>query len=584
MQDAAVAAGPTSLAELLVSRRGANGSFVSVPARGGTPKRLTFAELFTQATHAARVLERLTIERGDAESPPLGAAIALRDPLSFVLAFFASTCAGWMPIPAPDRLREFPHHRRRLRQIVTASRARYVITADHQRLEVADSLDGLGVTVVLVEDLVAPAGAGPDPFPSASGDPVAYIQYTSGSVSQPKPIQVGQRQVLAHLRQAARAYGESANSVSVNWIPLYHDMGLVTSVLRPLWSGYTSVLLDHFDFVRKPERWPAAMSEWRATHTSAPDFGYALCASKVAHTRRFDLRSLRVARSAGEMVRSGTIERFSTAFRPAGFDRAAFAPSYGLAEATLTVTTCRPDQPPRTLCVSRSMLRNDTVAAPLGESDTQRLVSTGRPLDETTVRILDADGRPFPTQRRIGEIWIAGPQVVVDGSSSEFDGQIGRRTGDFGFVDDGELVPLGRSQERFQVRGQNYYSSDVERLVVAADERLRPGRAAAFPSARCTTDEPSIVVLVELRADSGQLHESDVGTIEQKIRLAAREQLGLSLGPVALVPAGTLPRTTSGKLRRDECRALAESGLDQWLQTPQWWQRVATASLSDDRR
>jgi acyl-CoA synthetase (AMP-forming)/AMP-acid ligase II len=555
MQRAAPAADVGSLAGLLALRRTGTGRFVSVPAKGA-PAHLTFVELFRQATYAARVLDRLSTDHAGARRGPVAAALALRDPLLFIQAFFAVNCAGWIPVPAPDRLREFPHHRLRLRRIVEASRVGYVITAADQRREVAEAVADLGVTLILIDDLRAPADPGAVAVRTAAHSPIAYVQYTSGSVAAPKPIHIGQQQVLAHLPQAAAAYGETPASVSVNWVPLCHDMGLVTSVLRPLWSDYTSVMLDHFDFVRKPERWPAAMSVWRATHTSAPDFGYALCAAKVADTHRFDLRSLGVARSAGEMVRRETMERFSATFQPAGFDRAAFVPSYGLAEATLTVTTCRPDQPPRTVEVSRSMLRDDLVAEPVDEHDIQTLVSAGPPLDGTTVRILDPRARPFRTERRVGEIWIAGPQVVVDGSSSAIDGRVGRRTGDVGFLDDGELVPLGRSHERFQVRGQNYYSGDVETLVTSTDQRLRPGRTAVFLSA--ATRE--VVVLAELRAIGEQLSEPAVAAIEQKIRQVARTELGLSLGQIALLPAGSLPRTTSGKLQRERCRALAEAG------------------------
>jgi acyl-CoA synthetase (AMP-forming)/AMP-acid ligase II len=553
-----------SLNDLLASRRTGTGCYISIPVRGA-PECLTFADLYRRAAYAAEGLRQIEVGQHAASEGPVTAVLAVRDPLSFVTAFFASAWAGWIPVPAPGRIREFPHHRRRLRQIIGASQADHVITDSRQRRDLAAGTGGLDVGQVILDDILGPVGAICDPPATARDNPVAYVQYTSGSISRPKPVSIGQRQVISHLRQAALAYGETRASVSVNWVPLYHDMGLVTSVLRPLWSDCTSVIIDPFDFVREPECWLSALSEWRATHTSAPDFGYSLCASKVADASRFDLCNLEVARSAGEMVRRETLRQFSAAFRPAGFDYAAFAPSFGLAEATLTVTSCRPDQTPRIIDVSRAKLREDRVSQPDGESDNHALVSAGPPLDDTTVLILDPQGRPFRAQRQIGEIWIAGPQVVVDDFSNEIDGCVGRRTGDIGFLDDGELVPLGRSRERFQIRGENYYSGDLEALVVATDNRLRPGRAAAFLSGVPEgTADPSVVVLAELRANGEPLRPADLAAIERKIRLAARQVLGLSLGPVALLPAGSLPRTTSGKLRREECRALVESGRDDW--------------------
>ncbi|WLQ53129.1 AMP-binding protein [Streptomyces poriferorum] len=480
--------------------------------------------------------------------------IVARDPLRFLEAFFGILQAGMVPVPAPGMPHAHRGHAQRLSGIIRASAPRAVVV-DTPEAAAAPAMPE-DCPVLLIDELRASVA---EDAPRAGGAPdeVAYVQYTSGSLGAPKPILLRHRQVLAQLAQAAEAFEETTESVSVSWVPLYHDMGLVTAVLRPLWTGYTSVLLDPFDFVRDPTLWPRAMSDWRATHTSAPDFGYALCNRKVPDdTGEYDLTRLRVARSAGEPVRSATMRAFAGKFLKAGFDHAAFTPSYGLAEATLTVTTCPPRQAPRIRTVSAAALRRGQVEAPAGATDAQEVVSCGPPLRGTGVEILDPDTRAVLGPDQVGEVWISGPQVATapDGAH-RVGGTLGCRTGDLGFREGGELFLVGRAKERFQLAGENFYSVELEAVVAAVDDRIRPGRTAVFVAQLPGAPAPVPVVLAECRAEAREETDADTArSLARRIVSALGRGPGLPVSVVWLVPAGTLPVTTSGKIQRGRCR------------------------------
>ncbi len=549
-------AAPANLAELLKARQSAEGAYVSVTATG--TRRLAYNQLYERAGAMATWLAQ---ETGD---PPQGReahaiVLTLADPLEFVTAFFAVALIGAVPVPGPTRVDARPGHKARLVNIVKASRPAFVIADDDRTGALREALDQCDVTILPIGQAATSQGIDPAAF---RVHPSCYEQYTSGSVSVPRPIVISQENVLAQLRQAAEAFGETHDSVSVNWVPLYHDMGLVTSVLRPLWSDYTSVLLDAFHFVREPHIWPAALTDWRATHTSAPDFGYALCARKVTDAGSYDLSALRVARNAGEPVRPATLFAFTDRFASAGFRFSAFKPSYGLAEATLTVTACRPEDPPKIIEFSATSLRSGR-AAPAHDGDqATALVSCGPPLRDTEVTIRDESGSVLDGDGQIGEVHIAGPQVAADrAAQSRAAEHTGLGTGDLGFRWRGELVLLGRSRDRFQVRGQNFYPSEIEDAVVAADDRLRPGRAAVIALPGAPHESPSTVVLAEVAREHTTLRQEAAAEIARSITRTVSRDFGLSLREVAVLPAGTLPVTTSGKIRREGCRSLLEQGL-----------------------
>ncbi|MDP4500500.1 AMP-binding protein [Nonomuraea turcica] len=523
------------------------------PHTNGSTRELTGAHLSQLVPVAGACLQRLVEPPEDAPDEDRLVCLVIRDPLRFITGFFAVIQAGMVPVPAPSRPYAHRGHHQRLLSILTASNPAALLT-DEPEMSAIPFFDR---PVLLVDALLGEQGRTLLPADHVERS-TAYVQYTSGSIAAPKPVALRHEHVLAQLAQAAEAYEDSSDNVSVNWVPLYHDMGLVTSVLRPLWSGHVSVLLDPFDFVKDPALWPQAMTRWRATHTSAPDFGYALCARKVSDVRPFDLSPLRVARSAGEPVRGSTMRAFTDRFQPAGFDRRAFKPSYGLAEATLTVTTCRPGESFRTLWVSAERLRQGHVVPVQSTEGATEVTSCGRPLQGTRVEVIDPDtGRPLAADR-VGEIWIAGPQVrpSADGAH-EIDRTPGHRTGDMGFWHESELYLIGRAKERFQVAGQNFYSVELEVAAGAAHPRLRAGRTAVFLGRLEQWPSPAPVVMAEC-SDADELDEHTGAEIVRSIIAALGHDAGISAHCVLLVLAGTLPVTTSGKIQRERCRVMFE--------------------------
>ncbi|WP_328904143.1 AMP-binding protein [Streptomyces sp. NBC_00441] len=547
--------GPPGLLGLL--ERAAAGNtcrFVRYTPSAGTRTTLPVRELDQRSSAVGHAL-RTTLSRKARGPQEPYVLLAVRDPLEFVTAFFAVVKAGLIPVPGPALPHVHQGHAQRLRGIVAASRPRAVLT-DQPEVAAHPGLLPEPCPLLLVDELQEPRDT--DPPPAEQTD-VAYVQYTSGSLGNPGPVALRGSNVIAQLRQAAEAFGETRRSVSVGWVPLSHDMGLVTGVLRPLWSGYTSVLLDPFDFVRDPGLWPRAMSEWKATLTSAPDFGYALCARKTGDVRAYDLSSLTVARSAGEPVRPATLRAFTAKFGPAGFDHKAFTPSYGLAEATLTVTAARPGEAPHVVSFCARGLCAGRAEPAARDAESQELASCGTPLRDTRVEILDPESGTPLAPGLVGEIWISGPQVAPRGHTVGADP--GHRTGDMGFLHEGELFALGRAKERFQVAGENYYSGEIEAVAVAADERLRPGRAAVFLAGGDGQAAPRPVVVAECRTGVEEdLDDAAGAALARAVMARIGRETGLAVTRVWLVAAGALPVTTSGKMRRERCRDLFEDG------------------------
>ena len=384
-----------------------------------------------------------------------------------------------------------------------------------------------------------------DDIPRVGADDIAFLQYTSGSTKRPRGVVVTAEMLEANCRQARSAYGDSSDDVAVTWVPLFHDMGLVTGLVRPLFSGYTSVLSPPMEFVSEPLSWLRTISENGATLSSAPDFAFAYCARKLRSDdlSGIDLSGWRVARNAGEMVRATTMDAFVSLTRAAGFRESAFCPSYGMAEATLTVTATTPAERPRRLSVDPGRLAvGDTVVPGSGSHE---LLSSGGAVAGTMVRA-GATGAP---EGVVGELHVAGPQVSRAYFRSPMpratDGAL--RTGDLGFVLDGHVFVLGRHDDVLVANGVNYFQHDIA-LACASVPGIRPGRLAAFLDDR----EPSrsgVVVVAEVRADA------DAGAMPAAIQRRVYEHVGLLVSRVEVAPPGSLPVTTSGKVRVTAVRA-----------------------------
>jgi acyl-CoA synthetase (AMP-forming)/AMP-acid ligase II len=400
--------------------------------------------------------------------------------------------------------------------------------------------------------LGGPSGAGrsgavrPDPQP-------AVIQYTSGSTAAPRGVVVTRANLTHNMTAIAATYGLDASSQGVCWLPPYHDMGLITGVLLPLFAGYPVRLFSPVDFLRDPLVWLRQISVTSATFSGAPNFAYDLCVRRVtgADLDKLDLGSWSAAFNGAEPVRQRTLEQFAAAFAPAGFRAGALAPSYGLAEATLLVSAgyWRPGRP----------------------AGNDGRVSCGRPLADQDLVVADPVTGQRAADGQEGEVWLRGPSVTpgywaggatAPHESGELDGRVYLRTGDLGYLRDGELVITGRVKDLIIRNGVNYHPEDIE-VATLPGPVFRPV-CAAF-GVETGAGAAACLALESARAPAPGGAGSPAAEAEA-IRGRVLRQVGLWLDTVLVLPAGTIPRTSSGKVCRRECQELFLSGAwDQYV-------------------
>ncbi|MCX4661772.1 fatty acyl-AMP ligase [Streptomyces uncialis] len=404
---------------------------------------------------------------------------------------------------------------------------------------------------------------------------IALLQYTSGSTGDPKGVMVTHANFRCNAMETEALWPLGQDGVFVSWLPLFHDMGMLFGVLLPLWTGAPSYLMAPGAFIRRPARWLEAVSRFRATHSAAPSFAYEMCvrAAREGRTARVgDLSSWRVAGNGAEPIRWRTLRSFSETFAPYGFAARAMAPGYGLAENTLKATGTPQDREPTVLFLSADALGQNRVRPVTGtDDDATPVVSSGVPVLDTQVRAVDpVTLEPCPPDV-IGEIWISGPCVAAGylgrpelseatfrarltgtaanaPSSSEAPGTH-LRTGDLGFVRDGELYVTGRLKDIIIRQGRNHYPQDLELTAESAVSGLHPNCAAAFSTDDGTAER--LVVVVE--ADGKVLREPGERLLRAHVHDAIREHHRLAADDILIVRRGTLPRTSSGKVRRREC-------------------------------
>ncbi|MEU7575475.1 AMP-binding protein [Micromonospora sp. NPDC049240] len=518
----------------------------------GQPAWLSYRDVHRAVDVLARGLWAAGVRSGDL------VLIALPNDHTFVVTLLACVSVGAIAVPAPTpaatRSDAFGE---RIRGIVADAAPRILVTTRDSEPELTAALNsGTGAQVVCVDTLREHGGSA-GPIKEEPADcPVAVLQYTSGSTGRPKGIVVTHQALVANCRQAARAYDESVDDVGVTWAPLYHDMGLVTGVMRPLFSGYRSLLMQPRTFARSPGTWLKAIAAVRGTVSSAPNFAYELCVRKVppAAVRELDLSCWRLARNAGEVVRAATVDRFTAHFAAAGFAETALCPAYGLAEATLTVTTTTATVRPHRLAVRRADLeRGRVVLAAPGEVGTDQavtLLSSGVPLDGTRVNLEE-------TPDRLGPIVIAGPQLASgywEGavpSAASAEGP--RPTGDVGIFHDGQLFVLGRDDDTLVFHGRKFFVADLLLACVDVPE-LRPGRIAPFVS----DQGEAVCVIAELR--DPQSPDGELRRVAREVKRTLYRRADLLVQHVAFVGPLGLPVTTSGKVRVSEVRRRFEAG------------------------
>ncbi|WP_256252122.1 fatty acyl-AMP ligase [Streptomyces sp. yr375] len=530
-------------------------------------EQITYGQLHADVTARAGALAELA---GDRRS----AVLMYPNGLEFIRAWLACTAAGLKgaPVQVPTRRPAV----RRLRTIADDASATLVLTTREVRDQVLADFHGLpelaGLHLVATDELPAPAAGTELPAPGLSD--VALLQYTSGSTGAPKGVMVTHANFWSNAWETDELWPMGDDGAVVSWLPFFHDMGLVLGIVLPLWAGRPSYLMGPEAFIRRPGRWLEALSRFGGTHSSAPDFAYGLCVRSDSVRGPLDLSRWRMAVNGAEPVRAHTVQDFVGKFAADGFDGRAMCPSYGLAEHTLKVSGSPLDTEPAPLVLDARALGRGAVVPVAEDADasvvTSTVMSVGRTVGDTRVRVVDPVTHRAAGPDEVGEIWVSGPCVTAgylgreEESERTFRARIAGaeadgpflRTGDLGFVRGGDVFVTGRLKDVIIVKGRNHYPQDLEHTAESSHALLRPGSAAAF--AVDDGARESVVVVVEGDSRVGRYASAD--EVTTAVREALRHHHRIDVSDVVLIRRGTLPKTTSGKVRRRPCREQYEAG------------------------
>ncbi|HEX8818296.1 MAG TPA: AMP-binding protein, partial [Archangium sp.] len=399
--------------------------------------------------------------------------------------------------------------------------------------------------------------------PEVTSDTLAFLQYTSGSTGTPKGVMLTHSNLVHNSHLIGHAFELGERSVAVNWLPPYHDMGLIGGILQPLYNGFHGVLLSPITFLQRPLRWLQAISRHGGTCAGGPNFAFDLCVRKISPEQREGLKlsTWDVAFSGAEPIRAQTLERFAEAFAPQGFRPEFFYPCYGLAEGTLIAAGGIKAEPVRAVRFEADALqRGRGEVRAEGTEGTVTLVSSGMNLPWQTLTVVDPKTNTALPDGQVGELWMTGPSVATgywerpEENARVFGARLATgegpflRTGDLAFLQDGQLFITGRLKDLLIIRGRNHYPQDLEKTLEESHPAIRPGCSAAFSVD--VEGEERLVVAAEVNSRQAV----DVQTLSANIRQAISEHHELSVHAVLLLQAGALPKTSSGKVQRHACR------------------------------
>lgn len=525
----------------------------------GPPEPLTYHDLY----HAARAAAGGLIERGVGSGDRI--AIMLPTSRDFFVAFFAVLFCGAIPVPIypPFRLSQIEDHLRRQAGILSNAEASALITNDEIRI-VGRLLYGLVGALQHIVTIPELSSAAPLPAPlPAPPDATALIQYTSGSTGDPKGVVLTHANLLANIRAMGAVLKASSADRVVSWLPLYHDMGLIGCWLGSLYYGAPALIMSPLSFLVDPARWLWAIDAHKATISAAPNFAYELCLKAIDDTKiaNLDLSSLRAILNGAEPVSPTSIARFVQRFSAYGFQHQMMTPVYGLAENAVGLAFPPLGRGPLIDRVDRKALDRDGVARVAGASgeDVISLVACGRPLPHHEIRIVDDSSRELP-ERQEGRIQFRGPSATrgyfqnPEKTRALFDGDW-LETGDRGYVAGGDVFVTGRIKDLIKRAGRNIYPQELEESVGSL-EGTRKGCVAVFPALDARAGTERLIVLAETRLTEDTRRES----LRKMVVEASQALLDLAPDEVVLVPPHTIPKTSSGKIRRSAARAMFESG------------------------
>ncbi|HET9402819.1 MAG TPA: AMP-binding protein, partial [Candidatus Acidoferrales bacterium] len=566
---------------------------------------VTFGELFCVAQRVAQVLSERSVAPGDT------VCLMLPTCREFFYCFAGILLAGAVPVPIyppvrADRIEEYAEkqiailNNARARLMITFDRAERVARLLAPRVQTLRGVVNANELVAAKPKLLAP-GAMPAGQAARSETDLALLQYTSGSTGDPKGVMLTHANLLANIRAIGDAAGITQDDVCTSWLPLYHDMGLIGAWMVPLYFGLPLAVVSPMDFLSRPERWLKMIHRHRGTLAAAPNFAYELCARKIPEVElnALDLTYWRAALNGAETVLPETLERFADRFARCGFRREALLPVYGLAECALALTVPVQGRPARIDAIERDALSAEGRAVPVASEncDVSRFVSVGAPLTGYEIKIADAQGHDAG-ERREGTLWFRGPSATqgyfnntsataalfLDAPPAD-GGAPWVNSGDRAYWADGEIFITGRAKDIIIKAGRNLYPHEIETLAARVPE-IRRGCVIAFAACDAKTGTEKLVIVAEVREPA--LLRDPERKSEVCAAIGAEVFGGISVPPdaVELLPPGSLPKTSSGKLRRAETRqrylaaALGRSDGAAWMQVS----RLAWAGFRERMR
>ncbi|MEM7533151.1 MAG: AMP-binding protein [Chloroflexota bacterium] len=549
---------------------------------------ITYGELHQQAQGIAHQLLALnaTGER---------ALLLYPSGLDFIAAFFGCLYAGVVAVPTyPPR----PRTAMQFLNIVNDAQASVLLTTGeilgqsklfggvpHVQHEIATDQPVSSDIDLIIDNTSVPINS----------DSIAFLQYTSGSTSAPKGVMVSHGNLMHNLQPMEAVCKLTSESIACSWLPLYHDLGLITKVLGSVYTGTPCVLMSPWSFIQQPIRWLHAISHYRVTHCIAPNFAYDLCVHKTTLEQRegLDLSCWQHIFNGAEPIQPTTLQQFITTFESYGIRKDAFAPCYGLAESTVIVTQSRSEDLPIIFYADPEQLKQNhaipaaaSVTIPTTEGQGKAIVGCGQAWGGQTILIVDPDTHMRCSEEQIGEIWIQGTSVAQgywqnpEATAETFQARLADtdggadegaflRTGDLGFMHGEELFVTGRLKNMIIIRGQNYYAQDIELVARQAHPILRFSLLAAFAidssvdsKTRATSIDPlsheRLVIVCELPNQPPL--EAGVEEVTAAVRQAVSQAYALSVYAVALIEPRQMPKTTSGKIQHYLCREQFLSG------------------------
>ncbi|HHP7231149.1 MAG TPA: SDR family NAD(P)-dependent oxidoreductase, partial [Xenococcaceae cyanobacterium] len=522
---------------------------------------LSYQQLETQAKAIATVLQ--------SHNATGARALLLYQPgLEFITAFLGCLYAGVVAVPAyPPRANRSIE---RLLAIVADADAKFALTTQdlQAKIEVKFHEAGKKFLKFIATDVIKADFAANWRKPALNNDNLAFLQYTSGSTGVPKGVMVSHGNLLANSISINSCFQNVLEHHAVSWLPPYHDMGLIGCIIQPMYVGLSMYLMPPVSFLQRPYRWLQAISKYRANTSGGPNFAYDLCLNQITEAQKanLDLSYWELAFSGAEPIRASTMRRFGEYFGSCGFRVSAFYPCYGMAESTLIITGGSKQNPPvlqdfeqQSLAENQAVINTNSVTA-----KQVTLVGCGNNLDGQHLVIVNPDTLEPCKAGEIGEIWTASASVAQGywnrteltdyafrASLKAYPNIDFLRTGDLGFIRDGELFVTGRLKDLIIIRGRNHYPQDIELTVDRAHQAIRSGVVAAF--AVEVKGVEKLVITAEVKRT--YLRKLDPAAITKAIRQAVLQNHELNPHAIVLIKTGSIPKTSSGKIQRHACKA-----------------------------